>query len=572
MNIEGICASPGIAIGKAFIHSVESEFNIIKDTVECTDSEIERLNFAIEKSRIDIKKVRDLTFEKLGEEKAQIFDAHELLLLDPEMKKQVEGIIRAENICAPWALNSVMTQYHTMFSMMEDEYMKERASDIKDVFSRTLRHLLGKKNQDLSLLDEEVIVVAHDLTPSETATMNKDSVIGFLTNIGGKTSHSAIMARTMEIPAVVGVTNITEIVKDEDFVIFDGTTGKVHINPDEDTLNLYRQKKLELERQKLELEKFKGIVTKTIDGTRVEIAGNIGQLQDVDSLNKNDAEAVGLYRTEFLFMDRHEMPSEQEQFEVYSKVLEGLNGKSCIFRTLDIGGDKNLTYLNVGKEENPFLGYRAIRICLDRVDLFKTQLRAILRASSKGPIGIMFPMISTLSELLKAKEILEECKLELKAEGKEYCTKIKIGMMIEVPSSALMSDIFAKHVDFFSLGTNDLTQYTCAVDRMNERISHLYNPFNSGLLRLINIVAKNATENDVTLCMCGSMAHDPLLVPLFVGMGFNELSMSPMHVLETKKLVSSLNVSECEKLVEEIMQLGDENEIIERLELFKNRS
>ena len=568
MTYEGISASPGVAIGRAFIYDNGHNLEIEKREITNVESEYERLIKAIADSKNEISSIREKTFQKLGEKKAQIFDAHLLLLEDPEILSQVKNMMNTEKVSPEWSLEQVTTNFINIFEAMDDEYMRERAADIRDVFSRVKRHLLGLKNMDLSLLNEEVILIAHDLTPSETATMNKESVLGFVTNIGGKTSHSAIMARTMEIPAVVGVSNITEYVKEDDVIVFDGEEGKVYINPSKELLKEFEQRKLDLEKVKNELNSYVGKKSETLDGIQVEVAGNIGQLQDLDSFEKNDAEAVGLYRTEFLFMDRDQMPSEEEQYQIYSKIVERLNGKECIFRTLDIGGDKKLDYLHVGEEENPFLGYRAIRICLDDRELFKTQLRAILRTSVIGNIGIMFPMISNLDELLAAKEILNEAKAELKARGLEISDDIKIGMMIEIPSSAIISDILAKHVDFFSIGTNDLTQYTCAVDRMNEKISHLYDPYNPGLLRLINMVSKAALENNVKLAMCGSMAHDRLLVPLFVAMGFDELSMSPMHVLPTRKLLSTLDSKKCQDVLSEVMTMGTSKEITQRLESF----
>ncbi len=569
MTYKGISASPGIAIGRAFLYDNSLNLQIEKREIASFDIEVERLKEAILKSKKEILDIRNKTLEKLGEEKAQIFDAHVLLLEDPEILSQVKSMMSADRVSPEWALEQVTQNFINIFEAMDDEYMKERASDIKDVFNRVKRHLLGMKNMDLSLLEEEIILVAHDLTPSETATMNKDSVLGFLTNIGGRTSHSAIMARTMEIPAVVGVSNITDIVKEDDLIVFDGEEGKVYINPSKEILDQFKQRKEQLNSHKVELEKFIGMKSLTADNKEIEIAGNIGQLQDLDSFERNDAESVGLYRTEFLFMDREQTPTEEEQYQVYSKIVQRLNGKECIFRTLDIGGDKKLPYLNIAHEENPFLGYRAIRICLDNKELFKSQLRAILRTSEIGPIGIMFPMISNLEELLEAKSVLSEAQNELISEGKKIRDNISIGMMIEIPSSALLSDIFAKHVDFFSIGTNDLTQYTCAVDRMNEKISHLYDPFNPGLLRLIEIVSKAASENKVKLAMCGSMAHDELLVPLFIAMGFDELSMSPMHVLPTRKLISKLSTDSCKNLLSQVMKMGSSKEIIKELKKYK---
>ena len=452
-----------------------------------------------------------------------------------------------------------------MFEEMADEYLKERAADIKDVSTRVLAHLQGTYQIDLALISENVIIVEKDLTTSQTATMNREKVLGFLTDIGGKTSHSAIMARTLEIPAIVGLKDITNHLSDGDFVAFDGATGKVIAHPDENALSAHSEKNKKDQQLKSELKSQFGLETITLDGHKVELAGNIGGPGDVDSLINNDAEAIGLYRTEFVFMDRQTMPSENEQFEYYSQVLKKFGTKNCIIRTLDIGGDKKLDYLNIGHEMNPFLGYRAIRICLKEVALFKTQLRALLRASVEGRLSIMFPMISSLEELVEAKKILQMTKDELTSEGIAYSTNIKIGAMIEVPSAALISDILAKHVDFFSIGTNDLTQYTCAVDRMNEKIEHLYNPFSVGLLRLINMTIKNGNQQKIMVGICGSMAHQIELVPLFLGMGLYEFSMSPMHILSTRKLIRKLNFKKCQELAEKVLNLSTAKEVEQML-------
>ncbi|MCO4753493.1 MAG: phosphoenolpyruvate--protein phosphotransferase [Bacteriovoracaceae bacterium] len=564
MVITGISASPGVAIGKAFVYGNHKEVVIEKTKIDSVEKEIKKLEDAISKSREELSALREDTLKNLGEEKAQIFDAHLLLLDDPEIKKQVCSMITNDMVNSAYALDTVTKTFVSIFEAMDDAYMKERVADIKDVYSRVTRHILGIESVDLSRVDNGAIIVAHDLTPSETATLNKDAVLGFITNIGGKTSHSAIMARTMEVPAIVGLGNITEVVKNDDLLVFDGEQGQVYINPDQSILDEFQKIKTEQENRKQELSKFKGVESVTLDNHSVKLGGNIGHLKDMDSFEANDAEAVGLYRTEFLFMDKSQMPSEQEQYEIYSSIVKRLDNKECIFRTLDIGGDKNLDYLDIGHEENPFLGYRAIRICLDDKELFKAQLRAMLRTSTQGNIGIMFPMISSVNELLEAKSILEQAKQELIAQGISVGT-YKVGMMIEIPSAAIMSDILANHVDFFSIGTNDLTQYTCAVDRMNEKVAHLYDPFNPGLLRLINMVAKNGLAKGVEVAMCGSMAHDPLLVPLFVGMGLTELSMSPMHVLTTRKLVRGLNFNECKKHVEKVLELGTSEQVKEYL-------
>jgi phosphotransferase system enzyme I (PtsI) len=554
-------------MGKAYVLNNEA-LQISKGKIQDINLEIEKFSSAIEKAKIEITKIREVTLEKMGSEKAQIFDAHLLLAEDPEIKKQVINKIETEKVNCSWALKEVTDQFINLFNSMEDEYMKERASDIKDVFTRVQFHIAGIQSNDLSLLDKDVIIVAHDLTPSQTAVMNKNHVLGFITEIGGKTSHSAIMARTMEIPAVVGLGEISDKVKNEDFILFDGSSGQVYINPTQEIINEFNQKKKKEAEVKAKLDSLVGQESITLDGHKVEIAGNIGTYNDLDSFEKNDAESVGLYRTEFLFMDRSSMPSEQEQYEAYSKIIKRLNGKRCIIRTLDIGGDKKLDYLDIGEEENPFLGYRAIRVCLKDKDLFKAQLRALLRASVHGPIGIMFPMISSLEELLEAKAVLEECKTELSKENQQYNHEILVGMMIEIPAAAVMTDVLANHVNFFSIGTNDLTQYTCAVDRMNEKIEKLYDPFHPGLLRLIHMTIKNANEKNIMPAMCGSMAHIKELVPLFLGMGLHEFSMSPLHVLPTRELIRALNYQDCKGLVEKIMTCGSAHEVKNTLQNF----
>lgn len=554
MLLKGIAASPGVAIGKAFVYEGNSEIHIESSKVESWKDELEKFENALALTREEIRSLREAALENMGEEKAQIFDAHLLLLDDPEIKKQVAIKVERESVNCAHALDEVVKQFVSIFDAMEDAYMKERVADIKDVYSRVIRNILGVMSTNLNDVSEEVIVVASDLTPSETVGLNKDLILGFATDIGGKTSHSAIMARTLEIPAIVGLHNVTEVVKTGDMLIFNGDSGELHVNPEQEVIDGFAQKKEELARRKAELAKYKGLDSVTTDGVKVKLAGNIGHIRDLDSFESNDGEAIGLYRTEFLFMDRSESPTEEDQYQEYLKVITRLKGKECLFRTFDIGGDKNVDYLDIGEEENPFLGYRAIRICLEDTELFKTQLKAMLRTSSYGKIGIMFPMISSVNELLEAKELLEQAKSELLERG-EKLGEYKVGMMIEVPSAALMSDVFAKHVDFFSIGTNDLTQYTCAVDRMNENVAHLYDSYNPGLLRLINIVASNAKKNCVELAMCGSMAHDPLLVPVFVGMGFEELSMSPMHILPTRSLLRKLSFEECKNCLEKVLSL-----------------
>ena len=560
MAFKGTGASPGIALGKALVVE-HKELVIEKRTITDVDAEIAKLREAVQVSKTELEKVKEKAAKELGEAEAEIFGAHLLVLEDPELTGAAEAKIADEKVNADFALNEIKEMFVAMFESMDNEYMRERAADIKDVTNRVLRHLLGIKVVDLSALDEEVVLVAHDLTPSDTATMNKKMVLGFLTNIGGRTSHTAIMARTLEIVAVVGLTDITENVKDGDFVVFNGDTGEVIINPDEETKAAYAAKKQAFEEEKKALELLKGKESVTLDGRRVELAGNIGTPNDIEGLIKNDAEGVGLYRTEFLYMDSDKLPEEDTQFEAYKAVLEGMSGKPIVIRTLDIGGDKKLDYLPLDEEMNPFLGYRAIRLCLDRTDIFKTQLRALYRASVHGKLRIMFPMISSLEELLKAKEVVKEVQAELDAEGIAYAKDVEIGMMIEVPSAAVISDVLAKHVDFFSIGTNDLIQYTTAVDRMNQKISYLYNQFNPAVLRLIKMVIDNAHKEGKWVGMCGEAAGDQMMIPILLGFGLDEFSMSPISILPARKLITSVNEADMKKFADEVLAMGTAEEI-----------
>lgn len=558
---KGTGASPGIALGNALVIE-HSELNIEKKNIENIEAEIEKLQSAVETSRIELEKVKERAKVELGEHEAEIFEAHLLVLADPELIDQTIAKIRDEKVNADFALNEVKDMFVSIFESMDNEYMRERAADIKDVTNRVLRHILGVKVVDLSALDEEVILIAHDLTPSDTATMNKKMVLGFLTNIGGRTSHTAIMARTLEIAAIVGLNDATDQIKDGDFIVFNGETGEVIINPDEETINQYRQLKAKHDEEKEALKQLIGKASYTLDERHVELAGNIGSPNDLDGLLKNDAEGVGLYRTEFLYMDKEDdFPTEQEQYEAYKAVLEGMNGKPIVIRTLDIGGDKELKYFKMDEEMNPFLGYRAIRLCLDRVDIFKTQLRALYRASVHGKLRIMFPMISSLEELLKAKEVIREVLSELDSEGIKYSHEVEVGMMIEIPSAAVISDILAKHVDFFSIGTNDLIQYTCAVDRMNQKISYLYNQFNPAVLRLIKMVIDNAHKEGKWVGMCGESAGDKRMIPILLGMGLDEFSMSPISILPARKFITSVNYSDMKKFADEVLTMGTAEEI-----------
>lgn len=567
MELKGIGASPGIAIGRALVIE-HKEIVIEKKEKIDIEVEVDKLKSAVELSKEELTAVKDKVAKELGEEEAEIFGAHLLVLEDPEFIGEAENKIKNESLNADYALSDVKDMFVAIFESMDNDYMRERAADVKDVTNRVLRHILGIKVVDLSSLSDEVVLVAHDLTPSDTATMDKKKVLGFLTNIGGRTSHTAIMSRTLEIPAIVGLSDVTDRVKDGDMIVFDGDKGEVIVNPDEATISSYKQMKKEFEEDKKALELLKGQHSVTIDGKRVELAGNIGTPNDLEGLINNDAEGVGLYRTEFLYMDSDEFPSEEIQFEAYKKVLEGMEGKPVVIRTLDIGGDKKLSYFEMEGEMNPFLGYRAIRLCLDRTDIFKTQLRALFRASVYGKLRIMFPMISSLEELLAAKTICEEVKAELKSENIAYSDQVEIGMMIEIPSAAMISDILAKHVDFFSIGTNDLIQYTCAVDRMNQKISSLYNQFNPAVLRLIKMVIKNAHAEGKWVGMCGESAGDQMMIPILLGFGLDEFSMSPISILRARRLINSLSEKEMQKLADDVLDLARAEEIEDYIKKF----
>lgn len=533
---KGIAASKGYAIGQVVIKE-ESEVNVVETKITDLEAEKARLKKAIEASREQLSKIKEKAEIELGPEKAAVFDSHMMLLDDPEFTGAVEMNIESSMVNAEKALNDVIEMYMGIFGAMEDEYMKERAADVKDVGNRILANLAGKAGSGLENLQENTIVVAHDLTPSDTAQLDKSKVIGFLTNIGGRTSHSAIMARTLEIPAVVGLMDITESVKDGDTVILDGEEGLAIINPNKATIAQYEEKKAAYEKEKEELKKLIEVETHTKSGKRVEVCGNIGKAEDIHQVLENGGDGVGLFRTEFLYMDRDDMPTEEEQFEAYKYVAEKTAGKPIVIRTLDIGGDKKLPYLPLPEEMNPFLGYRAIRLCLDRKDIFKIQLRALLRASAYGNIKIMFPMIASLEEFLAAKEVLSECMEELRAEEKEFNADLEVGMMVEIPAAAVCADELAKHVDFFSIGTNDLIQYTLAADRMNEKISYLYNPQHPAVLRLIKMTIDAAHKEGKWCGMCGEAAGDESMIPILVEYGLDEFSMSATSILRAKQII-----------------------------------
>ncbi|HCD4579609.1 TPA: phosphoenolpyruvate--protein phosphotransferase [Staphylococcus aureus] len=561
--IKGIAASDGVAIAKAYL-LVEPDLTFDKnEKVTDVEGEVAKFNNAIEASKVELTKIRNNAEVQLGADKAAIFDAHLLVLDDPELIQPIQDKIKNENANAASALTDVTTQFVTIFESMDNEYMKERAADIRDVSKRVLSHILGVELPNPSMIDESVVIVGNDLTPSDTAQLNKEFVQGFATNIGGRTSHSAIMSRSIEIPAIVGTKSITQEVKQGDMIIVDGLNGDVIVNPTEDELIAYQDKRERYFADKKELQKLRDADTVTVDGVHAELAANIGTPNDLPGVIENGAQGIGLYRTEFLYMGRDQMPTEEEQFEAYKEVLEAMDGKRVVVRTLDIGGDKELSYLNLPEEMNPFLGYRAIRLCLAQQDIFRPQLRALLRASVYGKLNIMFPMVATINEFREAKAILLEEKENLKNEGHDISDDIELGIMVEIPATAALADVFAKEVDFFSIGTNDLIQYTLAADRMSERVSYLYQPYNPSILRLVKQVIEASHKEGKWTGMCGEMAGDETAIPLLLGLGLDEFSMSATSILKARRQINGLSKNEMTELANRAVDCATQEEVIE---------
>ena len=563
--IKGIAASNGIAIAKAY-KLVMPELKVDKVEIEDVEKEIKAYEDAMAQTAKELVAIKEAASKNLSEEEAAVFDAHALVLEDPELKTQVEDKIRNEKCNATAALDEVAATFISMFEMMDDDYFRERAADIKDVSRRLLANLLGKSLPNPSLIDEEVVVIADDLTPSDTAQLNKNLVKGFATNIGGRTSHSAIMARSLEIPAVVACKTITEDVNDGDMIVLDGIEGTVIVNPDEETIRTYEAKRDEYIAYRNELKKLVNEKTVSTDGHHVELVANIGGANDLPGVIENGAEGVGLFRTEFLYMESANLPTEERQFDVYKEILEAMEGKPVVVRTLDIGGDKEIEAIDMPKEMNPFLGVRAIRLCFQREDIFRTQLRALLRASVYGDLRIMFPMIATLAEFRKAKGILLEEKEKLITEGIEVSDSLQVGIMIEIPAAAVLADQFAKEVDFFSIGTNDLIQYTFAADRMSSGVSYLYQPYNPSILRLIKNVIDAAHKEGKWAGMCGEMAGEQLAAPLLLGLGLDEFSMSATSVLSQRKLIRNLSQAEMKELADKALNCCTMEEVVALVE------
>jgi len=572
-RLKGTAASEGGAGAKAFL-LVQSDLSLSKVLVEDTAAEEARLDDALAKSTAELQQIRDKAAQTLGEAEAQVFDAHLMVLSDPEMIGQIKQNVTDNKVNAEAALKEVTDIYIGMFEAMDDNaYMQERAADIKDVAKRILAHLLNVTLPNPSMINEEVVVVAHDLTPSDTAQLDRNFVKAFVTDIGGRTSHSAIMARSLEIPAIVGTMEITAKVKAGDILAVNGIIGDVIVNPTDDQAAEFVEAGKAYAEQKAEWEKLKDAETVTADGKHFELAANIGTPKDLEGVHNNGAEAVGLYRTEFLYMDSPDFPTEEDQYKAYKAVLEGMAGKPVVVRTMDIGGDKELPYLKLPHEMNPFLGYRALRISLSELgdDMFRTQLRALLRASAHGNLRIMFPMVATLKEFRTAKKMYEEERQKLIDEGVEVSNEIQVGIMIEIPAAAVLADKFAKEVDFFSIGTNDLIQYTMAADRMNERVSYLYQPYNPSILRLIKNVIDSAHAEGKWAGMCGEMAGDQTAVPLLVGMGLDEFSMSATSVLKTRSLMKRLSTTDMQELAKRALEDCDTmEEVVELIEQYVN--
>lgn len=549
----GTGASAGIGIGKAAI--LREEKLVIENTgIEDAEAEKERFKSAVEQSIADVSALADDMASRIGEKEAEILNGHLMLLQDPMLTGEIENQIDNDKVCSEFAVETVCNMYADMFASMDDELMQQRAADMRDIKTRMQKILLGVQSVDVSLLPAGTILMAEDLTPSVTAGITPDNVAGIVTELGGRTSHSAILSRALEIPAVVAASGILSEVKDGDELILDGESGEIFVNPGSDLIAEYEKRRDAYLQEKEELKQYIGTSSTTVDGVTVEIAANIGKPEDVDRVLAYDGEGIGLFRTEFLFMDRNEMPTEDEQFEAYKKVAVAMKGKPVIIRTLDIGGDKEIPYMGLKKDENPFLGYRAIRFCLDRKDdIYRPQLKALLRASAFGNIKIMVPMVTCIEEYREAKELVADIGKELDEAGIAYNKEIQVGIMVETAAASLMADVFAKEVDFFSIGTNDLTQYTMSVDRGNDKVSYLYSTFNPAVLRSIRHIIECGRREGIMVGMCGEAASDPLMIPLLLAFGLNEFSMSASAILKARKYITGYSVEELKAVAEQAM-------------------
>ena len=567
--ITGIPASPGIVFGKALVLKEEK---IVLDTQKISEDQVEaevaRFYAGREAAVEQLNSIHQRALKSLGEEKAAIFEGHLMILEDEELEEEIIDYLRSQKVNASVAASKIIDQQVEMLSEIDDEYLKERAGDIRDIGNRLIKNILGMHIVDLGDITEESILVAYDLTPSETAQLNLEKVLGFITDIGGRTSHTSIMARSLELPAIVGTNDVTARVNTGDYLILDAVNNRVYVNPTQAEIDELKTLEAKLAEEKAELAKLKDLPAVTLDGHKVEVVANIGTIRDCEGAHRNGAEGVGLYRTEFLFMDRDQLPSEEEQFIAYKEVVEAMEGRLVVLRTMDIGGDKELPYLNLPKEMNPFLGWRAVRIALDRREILHAQLRAVLRASAFGKLAVMFPMIISVEEIRELKSVLETLKAELRAEGKAFDENIQVGVMVETPSAAVNAKFLAKEVDFFSIGTNDLTQYTLAVDRGNELISHLYNPMSPSVLGLIKQVIDASHAEGKWTGMCGELAGDERATLLLLGMGLDEFSMSAISVPRIKKLIRHVNYQEVKALADEALQKPTAAEIEQLIQAF----
>ncbi|WP_442760985.1 phosphoenolpyruvate--protein phosphotransferase [Paucilactobacillus nenjiangensis] len=563
-RLSGIAASNGIAIAKAYM-LVDPDLSFNEETITDTKREVERLHDSFSESKKELEIIKEHAVKSLGAEEAAVFEAHITILTDPELIGAIETKINDDKVNAESAVKTVTDMYIGMFEAMTDNpYMQERAGDIRDVTKRVTSHLLGVILPSPSLIDSTSIVVSHDLTPSDTAQLDRQFVKAFITDIGGRTSHSAIMSRTLEIPAIVGTGDATTSIKDGDTIIVDGNTGEIIIDPSDDEIKQYEAEAAKFAAEQAEWKSLKDAKTVSADGKHFDIAANVGTPDDLDGVLDNGGEAIGLFRSEFLYMNSSELPTEDEQFEAYKKVAEGMNGKQVVVRTMDIGGDKHLPYLPLPEEMNPFLGYRAIRISLAQQDIFRTQLRALLRASNYGKIAIMFPMIATVNEFKQARAIYDEERQKMIDAGQPVADNIEVGMMMEIPAAVIIADKLAKYADFFSIGTNDLIQYTFAADRGNEHVSYLYQPYNPSLLRLIKQVIDTAHAEGKWAGMCGEMAGDQIAVPILMGLGLDEFSMSATSMLQTRSLMKRLNTADVKILADKALEL-ETNEEVQKL-------
>ncbi|MCT7399887.1 phosphoenolpyruvate--protein phosphotransferase [Eubacterium sp. LFL-14] len=561
---KGIAGSEGIGIGKVVLIE-EHDLTVEKKSVTDTDAELKRLQDAIEKFVAITNEMADKMAKTVGEQDADILRGHIIMLQDPMIEEQISALMISEKISAEMALEQVLDQTAEMFAAVPDELIQQRATDLMDIKSRMLKILMGIEEVDISQVPENTVLVARDLTPSMTAGINPANIAGILTEVGGRTSHSAILARAMEIPAVLSIEGICGIVKNGDTVVLDGSKGEAIVNPDEATVKEFEKKFADYAAEKELLKAYKGKPSQTKDGVKVELVSNIGKPEDADKVVECDGEGIGLFRTEFLFMDRDSVPTEEEQFEAYKKVAETMKGKPVIIRTLDIGGDKAIPYLGLETEENPFLGFRAIRFCLKRRDIYEVQLRALLRASAFGDIKIMVPLVTGVDELRAVKVILEDIKRQLDKEGIAYNKDVKVGVMMETPAACMMADALAKEADFFSIGTNDLTGYTMAVDRGNAKVAYLYSTYNPAVLRAIKRIIECGKAEGIMVGMCGEAAADPKLIPLLLAFGLDEFSVSATSVLKTRKTISDCNIDECKALAEKVMKCVTEEEVLELL-------